>query len=598
MGRIPRTGAALATALALAAMCGTASAGTWASLTSPQPDWDQPFTLTYDGLGKLYASTFANAGPTSVFVRPVGGPFDAALDPVSGDGPTPLASDDSGRVTFLAGHGGDILYRRRGPMGKLAPDSPANLGTGVLPALSVNGDSGEILTAWPPAPAGGALTVKLGVFSGTFTADTLTGTPTAGTPLGLPFVFAALDGDNSGVVAYTDDNSADGDLSYIVRDPSATPLWGPVTPVAASSAITSAGMVSDSSGDAALLWSNASGNHAAFRPHDATSLSADDPPPSGTVASAAEQADGSTLAVIADAGDVTLYRHASGGSGWSPLSGPHAVNSLSASANAVVAASRKSDKIAFAWTQKPADDLTQAYRIFAQVGTAADLGPATALPGQPATPAQTSSPPNHNELPVIAVDPSGNAVAFWRGFRAATDPANGLVFAAIFAPTAPVDPGGGGGTPPPAGGGGTAPPGGGGGNNPPPAEDPVERLLGLNPHRTAPAGSGLGIPVFCVPANTNGCNGAIATVISGSYQPGGPVFAARKPRLRRFTYRLRAAKFVLRPGQRRTVRITYPRAVRTAIRTALRHRGGRVSATVQATLRGRRSKKFVVRLKR
>ena len=191
----------------------------------------------------------------------------------------------------------------------------------------------------------------------------------------LPSVFAALDGDDSGVIVYTDDNAADGDLSFIVRDPAATPKWGAATAVPGTTTINSFALYPDPSGDAMLLWANGSGNHAAFRAHDTSTFSADDPPPAGNVVSAAIQADGSGLVVVVNpsTGDATLYRRAADGSGWNLLSGPHTLNSLSGLNNAVVAASRTGDKIAFAWTQKPADVGTQAYRVFAQVGTAADL---------------------------------------------------------------------------------------------------------------------------------------------------------------------------------------------------------------------------------
>lgn len=467
--------------------------------------------------------------------------------------------------------------------------------------MSVSG-LGSSVAGWAAdASAGDNLILASRTATGAFAAETATTTPTIGLLGGLfPQVFAAADGDGSGIVVYFDDSPGDGDLSLIARDPGGSPnKWGAPTAISGTSAIGSAGLFANPSGDAILVWTIGSANHAAFRARDTTAFGADDPLPNGNVVSVAVQADGAVLAVVVSAGDATLYRRPAGGTGWTAISGPHTLNSLSGAGDAVVAASRTGDKVAFAWTQKPADVGTQAYRIWAQVGTASDLGTPTTLPGQPATPGQSDPNPNHNELPAVAVDPSGNAAAVWRGYRSSSDPGLGLVFAALFdaasTTTPPGDPGASpppGGTPPPADGAGTPPPG------TPPAEDPVERLLGLRPPRTIPAGNGISVPVFCIPSNVNGCNGAIGAVISGSYRPGGPVFSSRRLKVKRFTYRLRPAAFSLRAGQRRTIKVKYPPAVRRAIRTALRHRGGRVTATVQATLRGRKSRKFVLRLKR
>ena len=582
---------AIAIALAFGVLAAPASAGTWSSLTAPQANWDQPFTLGYTGSGQTYAVTsVGTAGPTDLFVRPAaGGAFASVPAPFPGSGPPPgWASDNVGRVVFVAGQGGDILYRRRGPSGTLAPASALDIGNGLLPALSVNGATGEFLAAWPDAVAN-ALTVKLGTFSGSFSTDTLTGPPTVGTPLVLPSVFAALDSDDSGVIVYTDDNAADGDLSFIVRDPAATPKWGAATAVPGTTTINSFALYPDPSGDAMLLWANGSGNHAAFRAHDTSTFSADDPPPAGNVVSAAIQADGSGLVVVVNpsTGDATLYRRAADGSGWNLLSGPHTLNSLAGLNNAVVAASRTGDKIAFAWTQKPADVGTQAYRVFAQVGTAADLGAATALPSQPATPSQTSS--NHNELPTIAVDPSANAVALWRAFRSPSDPVGGLVDAAIFDPA--------GTTPPPDEPGGNNPPPGGGTTPPPttapptnlpttnlPSDGSAERLLGFALPRTGPVSNALNLPVFCARSHTRGCNGAIGVVVAGSYPLGDALIAIRKSPRARFSYKLKTVVLSLRPGQRKTIKIKYPKVVFAAVKRALRHRSGKVTVTVRATL--------------
>src|SRR5207344_965657 len=117
----PRTGIALA--LMLAASAAPASAGTWTSLTAPQANWDQPFSLGYDVAGNLYANTFATGGPASLFVRPAaGGAFGSALTPIAGNGPTVMAqsSDDLGRVQFVAGRAPNVKYRRRGVGGMFA----------------------------------------------------------------------------------------------------------------------------------------------------------------------------------------------------------------------------------------------------------------------------------------------------------------------------------------------------------------------------------------------------------------------------------------------------------------------------------------------
>ena len=132
MGRVPRTGIAIA--LAFGVLAAPASAGTWSSLTAPQTNWDQPFTLGTPGAADVRDTSVGTAGPTTSSSGRAGGAFDSVPAPIPGSGPPPgWASDNVGRVVFVAGQGGDILYRRRGPSGTLAPATALDIGTACFP---------------------------------------------------------------------------------------------------------------------------------------------------------------------------------------------------------------------------------------------------------------------------------------------------------------------------------------------------------------------------------------------------------------------------------------------------------------------------------
>jgi hypothetical protein len=589
MRRLALTGLVLALVLAA-----PAAAGTWSSLAPPQASWDNPFALQYDTAGNVYAETAATAGATSVFVRPPGGAFGAAITPILGSGPiaTMTPSDNSGRVHFLAGRGGNVKYRRRGLGGNLAPmPGEANLGAGALPNAGVNGSLGHLIAVWPATSSGGALAVDFAAASNfTFAADTLTGAPTAASLGSAPFEGVAVDGDGSGVIVYTDADNSDGALSYIVRPNGTTPqTWSTPVALGDDSTTSAVAFAADLSGDALVTWRDGGGaNHTVFRAHDASTFGADDPLPAGAVTSLALQPDGSALAVVASSSQATLYRRAAGGSGWTALSGPHPIlDAPAVDGNAVVAASRTADRIAFAWAQTPAPlDSDHAYRVFAQVGTATDIGAASPLPDQPASPGLGAGNNNHNELPGLAVDKDGNALAVWRAHRSSSDPAGGLVAAAVFDPSEATVPGGGGNTAPPS----TGPPAGA------PVQESVEALLGLSPPRgLTVSGGALRLSLSCVPSNPGRCHGAVGTVIAGSYNSSAGASAAR---LRRFTYRVPYVYFTLERGQRTTVRIRLTRPASRAVAAALSHRGGKAVAKVRAIIRAQRSRLFVISLKR
>jgi hypothetical protein len=577
------------------ALPGTASAASWQSLAPPQPNFDQPIGLAYDASGRVFANTFASGGPTSVFVRPAGGVFGAGFAPIAGNGVTIMGFDDAGNALFAA-HRASVKFNIRDNSGTLGSESSIGAGAGLVPGFGVSG-TGHAIAAWPTtASAGAALNASFRPSGGTFAADTLTGSPTVGTPLLAPLAFAATANDGSGVVVYTDNNSADGILSFITR-PAGTSAgtWSGAAPLDSNSTTASVGVASNPAGDALVTWVDGSGNHAKLRPHGG-SFTADEPPPAGTVVALALQADGSALAVIGGGGSVQLYRRAAGTPGWAAIGSSHQVNSSTGVAGAAVAASRTGDKIAYAWTQKPADTLTQAYRIVAQVGTAADLGGAAevVLPSQPAQPTGSA---NHNQEPTIAVDAAGNAAAVWHAYRTG-GPGSGTLLAAaldVGGGGSPfVDPGGGsppGGTPPPIDT--PRPP------SDPATEDPVERLLGLNGPRTvAVVANGVSLAVYCMPSNRDPCNGALGTVVSGSYRPGGQVFAGANRKLKRFSFTLRPVPFSIPPGQRKKLKVKIPKAVQSAERNALRYKSGKVTITFQITLRGRKGKPLSIPVKR
>jgi hypothetical protein len=596
--RIPWRGLALAL---VAALPGTASAASWQSLAPPQSNWD-PIALAYDGSGRVFADVFVNSGPTNVFVRPAGGVFGAGFAPIAGNGAATAGFDDAGNALFAGIRSSSVKFNLRDGAGTLGSETTIGTGGGLVPGLAVSG-TGHAIAAWPTsASAGAALNASFRPSGGTFAADTLSSSPTVGTPLLVPFVFAATANDGSGLVVYTDNNSADGILSFIAR--TSAGIWSTPAAVDSNSGTASVGFASNAAGDALVTWVDGSGNHAKLRPHGG-SFTADDPPPAGNLIALALQADGSALGVIGvtSSTSVQLYRRAAGTPGWVAIGSSHQVNASSGTAGAAVAASRTGDKIAYAWTQKPGNTSTDAYRIFAQVGTAADLGGAAelALPNQPAQPGQTAA--NHNESPTIAVDSAGNAVAVWKAVRGG--PASGTVLAAAL----DVGGGGGGGSPsvdpgpsPPSG----SPPGG----DPPPVdnslptanpvtEDPVERLLGLDGPRTVPVGAnGLDVSMYCMPSNRTPCNGALGTVVSGSYRPGGQVFAAASRKLASFSFTLRLVPFSIPPGKRKKVRVKIPKSAQTTERKALHYKSGKVTITLQITLRGRKGKPLSVSVKR
>jgi hypothetical protein len=288
------------------------------------------------------------------------------------------------------------------------------------------------------------------------------------------------------------------------------------------------------------------------------------------------QADGSALAVVVSDGtqDVTLWRRPAGGTGWTPITSPHPSNGVG---NAVVAASRTGDKVAWIWTEEPANTTTDAYRVFAQVGTASDLGAATALPNQPTTPGGGN---NHNESPTIAVDPNGNAVALWNAHRSTSPPA-GSVFAAAFAGSdgpPPVDP-----TPPT---GPTDP------SNP--SNDPVNDLLGLDPDHKIKVGNGtIDAPVFCSPALPNPCTGNIVGEVGGSYSPGR--LLAKKPK--KFSFKVGPVPFSVAPGESATVKLKLSKKALKTVKKALKKKG-KATLTIQATLGDRKGEKIPIKLKR
>jgi hypothetical protein len=596
MGRVPRT--VLALALLSAALAAPASAGTWSSLTAPQTNWDQPFRLQYDPAGNAYAITNASGGATSLFVRPAaGGDFAVSGPPIAGTGTTAMSpSDDSGRVHFLGARSGNIKYRRRGLGGNFAPMSESTLGPGVLSplsldaALGVNGTSGYVIAAWPADSSGtGALNAQFGAPSMfAFSADALTGSPAVGLLSGLfPFAGAAADSDGSGVIVYSDTSSGDGNLSFVVRDPAGSPnKWGAATAIG-DTAASLATFASDLSGDAIVVWQDGSALKSSWHAHDTTTFSSPQTLPSGQLAGFVMQPTGAAVAALLTSNSpndsVQLYTRAAGAATfWVPLGGAHNVGQNDLVGLAV---SRTGDHIVFAWDQKPADTATQPYRIFAQTGTSAGMSPADGdvLPGQPATPGQTGG--NHNDQPAVAIDPNGNAVALWDGARSGPP---GNVFAAVFDPGGTTPPNNPPDNPPTNNPPTNNPPT----NNPPPSPD----FPSLLPPGTIKVGNGtLSIPTFCSPSAKDGCNGAIGTVIAGSYNPGGPVFAAR---IKRFSYKLKNVAFSLKAGGRKTVKIKLTNAAKNAVKAALRHRGGKATVTLQATVNGRKGKRKIVKFKR
>jgi hypothetical protein len=548
------------------------AAADWSAITAPQEEYDQPFVMTYDGQGNLYATTLEQAGPTSVFVRPPAGPFGSAFGPIAGNGATSTVADSSGRAVFTAYRGGQAKFNTRSAAGVLG--SEANLGPATwFPTLAAN-NAGDVIFAWAN---GSTLNAQFRTAAGTLGADSFAAPqPTIGTSLLFPFVYVATDADGSGVIVYNDNSPGDGDLSFTTRNPG-TSTWAASTPISGTTGTQLVTMHSNAVGDALVYWKTSGGNHASFRAHDTASFGADVMLPAGDVNSIAVQADGSALAVVAapSTQDVTLYRLPVGGSGWTPISGPH--TSLG---DARVAASPTGDKVAFVWTQEPSNNLTHAYRVFAQVGTASNLGTATALPSQPETPGGSD---NDNEEAAIAVDANGNAVALWRARRAGT-PVGGHVFAAAFTGEGgpppvdpPVDP------PPPP------PP-------PDPSDDPVDDLLGFDPGGTKKVGKGtIDVPVYCSPALPNPCTGNIVSEMGGSYSAGRAL--TKKPKAKKFSFKLPPVPFSVPPGQSTTVKIKLPKKAMKTLKKVFKAKG-KATLTVQATLDGRAGEKHAIKLKR